>query len=256
MMADLFLAAKTAQVESSVNVMDVSVVVITLILILALFFYIRLIHKNTDSVFMDIKKEIDENKKRLRNLEKRCEELQNKFDSMKSTEKASSDSTIEKVPISNKVAEKYVSKQVVTIVKYGDFYMEDNVPVVENRDLSDDKQAGYFMITIQENASTATYTLNKEKLNFNERIMMTKNAATRYNVYSILMLAYKSFGFIDENTFNELNNYFDFDYKTFLSDYLRVVNISADKKVKIIEQFLENKNLEFENLMKEIEKNT
>ena len=55
---------------------------------------------------------------------------------------------------------------------------------------------------------------------------------------------------------NELNNYFDFDYKTFLSDYLRVVNISADKKVKIIEQFLENKNLEFENLMKEIEKNT
>ena len=165
MMADLFLAAKTAQVESSVNVMDVSVVVITLILILALFFYIRLIHKNTDSVFMDIKKEIDENKKRLRNLEKRCEELQNKFDSMKSTEKASSDSTIEKVPISNKVAEKYVSKQVVTIVKYGDFYMEDNVPVVENRDLSDDNQAGFFMITIQENASTATYTLNKEKLN-------------------------------------------------------------------------------------------
>lgn len=81
MMADLFLAAKTAQVESSVNVMDVSVVVITLILILALFFYIRLIHKNTESVFMDIKKEIDENKKRLRNLEKRCEELQNKFDS-------------------------------------------------------------------------------------------------------------------------------------------------------------------------------
>ena len=116
-------------------------------------------------VFMDIKKEIDENKKRLRNLEKRCEELQNKFDSMTSTENASSDSTIEKVPISNKVAEKYVSKQVVTIVKYGDFYMEDNVPVVENRDLSDDKQAGYFMITIQENASTATYTLNKEKLN-------------------------------------------------------------------------------------------
>ena len=58
MMADLFLAAKTAQVESSVNVMDVSVVVITLILILALFFYIRLIHKNTDSVFMDIKKDI------------------------------------------------------------------------------------------------------------------------------------------------------------------------------------------------------
>lgn len=55
---------------------------------------------------------------------------------------------------------------------------------------------------------------------------------------------------------NELNNYFDFDYKTFLSDYLRVVNISADKKVKIIEQFLENINLEFENLMKEIEKNT
>ena len=50
--------------------------------------------------------------------------------------------------------------------------------------------------------------INKEKLNFNERIMMTKNAATRYNVYSILMLAYKSFGFIDENTFNELNNYF------------------------------------------------
>lgn len=165
MMADLFLAAKTAQVESSVNVMDVSVVVITLILILALFFYIRLIHKNTDSVFMDIKKEIDENKKRLRNLEKRCEELQNKFDSMNSTEKASSDSTTEKMSRPNNVVEKSVSKQVVNNVKYADFYMENNVPVVENRDLSDDNQAGYFMITIQENASTATYTLNKEKLN-------------------------------------------------------------------------------------------
>ena len=55
MMADLFLAAQTAQVESSVNVMEVSVMVITLALILALFFYIRLIHKNTDSDFMNIK---------------------------------------------------------------------------------------------------------------------------------------------------------------------------------------------------------
>ena len=164
-MANLFLSSQTTQVESSMNVTDVIIVVIALILILALFFYIRLISKNYESEIFDMKKGQDENKKRLRNLEKRCEELQNKFDSMKSTEKASSDSTIEKVPISNKVAEKYVSKQVVTIVKYGDFYMEDNVPVVENRDLSDDKQAGYFMITIQENASTATYTLNKEKLN-------------------------------------------------------------------------------------------
>ena len=156
MMADLFLAAQTAQVESSVNVMEVSVMVITLALILALFFYIRLIHKNTDSDFMNIKKELDENK---------IDELHNKFDSMNRSENASSGSTTEKITIPNKVVNKNVSTQVVTIVKYGDFYMEDNVPVVENRDLSDDNQAGCFMITMHENASTATYTLNKEKIN-------------------------------------------------------------------------------------------
>lgn len=54
----------------------------------------------------------------------------------------------------------------------------------------------------------------------------------------------------------ELNNYFDYDYKNFLSDFLRVINISADKKIELIEQFLENKNLEFEKIMKELEKNT
>ena len=165
MMADLFLAAQTAQVESSVNVMEVSVVVITLALILALFFYIRLIHKNSDSDFMNIKKDIDENKKQLLNIEKKIDELHNKFDSMNRSEKASSGSTTEKITIPNKVVNKNVSTQVVTIVKYGDFYMEDNVPVVENRDLSDDNQAGCFMITMHENASTATYTLNKEKIN-------------------------------------------------------------------------------------------
>lgn len=163
MMADLFLAVQTAQVESSVNVMEVSVMVITLALILAIFFYIRLIHKNTD--FMNIKKELDENKKQLLNIENKIDELHNKFDSMNRSEKASSGSTTEKITIPNKVVNKNVSTQVVTIVKYGDFYMEDNVPVVENRDLSDDNQAGYFMITIHENASTATYTLNKEKIN-------------------------------------------------------------------------------------------
>lgn len=165
MMADLFLAAQTAQVESSVNVMEVSVMVITLALILAFFFYIRLIHKNTDSDFMNIKKDLDENKKQLLNIENKIDELHNKFDSINRGEKASSDSTTEKRPIPNKVVKKNISKQVVTIVKYGDFYMEDNVPVVENRDLSDDNRAGYFMITMHENASTATYTLNQEKIN-------------------------------------------------------------------------------------------
>ena len=165
MMADLFLAAQTAQVESSVNVMEVSVMVITLALILAFFFYIRLIHKNTDSDFMNIKKDLDENKKQLLNIENKIDELHNKFDSINRGEKASSDSTTEKMPIPNKVVKKNISKQVVTIVKYGDFYMEDNVPVVENRDLSDDNRAGYFMITMHENASIATYTLNKEKIN-------------------------------------------------------------------------------------------
>lgn len=164
-MANLFLAAQTTQVESSVNVMDVSVDVITLVLILALFFYIRLIHKNTESDFMNIKKDLDENKKQLLNIEKKYEELQNKFDSMNSTEKASSDSTTEKMSRPNNVVEKSVSKQVVNNVKYADFYMENNVPVVENRDLSDDNQAGSFMITMNENASTATYTLNVEKIN-------------------------------------------------------------------------------------------
>ena len=114
---------------------------------------------------MNIKKDLDENKKQLLNIEKKYEELQNKFDSMNSTEQASSASTTEKMPKPNKVVGKNVLKQVVTIVKYGDFYMEDNVPVVENRDLSDDNLAGYFMITMHENASTATYTLNKEKVN-------------------------------------------------------------------------------------------
>lgn len=164
-MANLFLAAQTTQVESSVNVMDVSVDVITLVLILALFFYIRLIHKNTESDFMNIKKDLDKNKKQLLNIEKKYEELQNKFDSMNSTEKASSDSTTEKMSRPNNVVEKSVSKQVVNNVKYADFYMENNVPVVENRDLSDDNQAGSFMITMNENASTATYTLNVEKIN-------------------------------------------------------------------------------------------
>lgn len=165
MMADLFLAAQTAQVESSVNVMEVSVMVITLALFLAFFFYIRLVHKNTDSDFMNIKKDLDENKKQLLNIENKIDELHNKFDSINRGEKASSDSTTEKMPIPNKVVKKNISKQVVTIVKYGDFYMEDNVPVVENRDLSDDNRAGYFMITMHENASIATYTLNKEKIN-------------------------------------------------------------------------------------------
>lgn len=114
---------------------------------------------------MNIKKELDENKKQLLNIENKIDELHSKFDSMNRSEKASSGSTTEKITIPNKVVNKNVSTQVVTIVKYGDFYMEDNVPVVENRDLSDDNQAGYFMITIHENASTATYTLNKKKIN-------------------------------------------------------------------------------------------
>lgn len=114
---------------------------------------------------MNIKKDLDENKKQLLNIEKKYEELQNKFDSMNSTEKASSDSTTEKMSRPNNVVEKSVSKQVVNNVKYADFYMENNVPVVENRDLSDDNQAGSFMITINDNASTATYTLNVEKIN-------------------------------------------------------------------------------------------
>ena len=114
---------------------------------------------------MNIKKELDENKKQLLNIENKIDELHNKFDSMNRSENASSGSTTEKITIPNKVVKKNVSTQVVTIVKYGDFYMEDNVPVVENRDLSDDNQAGCFMITMHENASTATYTLNKEKIN-------------------------------------------------------------------------------------------
>lgn len=164
-MANLFLSGQTTQVESSMNVTDVIIVVIALILILALFFYIRLISKNYESEIFDMKKGQDENKKRLLDIEGKYNEIQKKLDSMKSFEKASSDSTTVKTPIPNKVVEKIVSEQVVSNVKYADFYMENNVPVVENRDLSDDNQTGSFMITMNENASTATYTLNKEKIN-------------------------------------------------------------------------------------------
>lgn len=164
-MKNLFLAALTTQVESSMNVTNVMIVVIALILILALFFYIRYISKNYESVFFNMKKEQDENKKRLLDIEEKCEKIQKKLDSMKSFEKASSDSTTAKTSRPNNVVEKSASKQVVNNVKYADFYMENNVPVVENRDLSDDNQAGSFMITMNENASTATYTLNVEKIN-------------------------------------------------------------------------------------------
>ena len=57
-----------------------------------------------------------------------------------------------------------ISKQVVTIVKYADFYKEGDVPTIENRDLSDDNLAGMFMITMKEGASNATYTLNRAKM--------------------------------------------------------------------------------------------
>lgn len=164
-MANLFLAALTTQVESSMNITNVMIIVIALILILVLFFYIRLISKNYESEIFDMKKEQDENKKRLLYIEGKYEEIQKKLDSMKSFEKASLDSTTVKTSRPNNVVEKSVSKQVVNNVKYADFYMENNVPVVENRDLSDDNQAGSFMITMNENASTATYTLNMEKIN-------------------------------------------------------------------------------------------
>lgn len=164
-MANLFLAALTTQVESSMNVTNVMIVVIALILILALFFYIKLISKNYESEIFDMKKEQGENKKRLLDIEGKYEEIQKKLDSMKSCEKVSSDSTTVKTSRPNNVVEKSASKQVVNNVKYADFYMENNVPVVENRDLSDDNQAGSFMITMNENASTATYTLNVEKIN-------------------------------------------------------------------------------------------
>ena len=164
-MKNLFLAALTTQGESSMNVTNLMIVVIALILILALFFYIRYISKNYESEFFDMKKEQDENKKRLLDIEGKCEEIQKKLDSMKSFEKASSDSTTVKTSRPNNVVEKSASKQVVNNVKYADFYMDNNVPVVENRDLSDDNQAGSFMITMNENASTATYTLNVEKIN-------------------------------------------------------------------------------------------
>lgn len=164
-MANLFLAALTTQVESSMNVTNVMIVVIALILILALFFYIRLIFKNYESEIIDMKKEQGENKKRLLDIEGKYKEIQKKLDSMKSFEKVSSDSTTVKTSRPNNVVEKSASKQVVNNVKYADFYMENNVPVVENRDLSDDNQAGSFMITMNENASTATYTLNVEKIN-------------------------------------------------------------------------------------------
>lgn len=114
---------------------------------------------------MNIKKDLYENKIQLLNIEKKIEELHSKFDSINRGEKASSDSTTAKTSRSNNVVEKSASKQVVNNVKYADFYMENNVPVVENRDLSDDNQAGSFMITMNENASTATYTLNVEKIN-------------------------------------------------------------------------------------------
>lgn len=164
-MANLFLAALTTQVESSMNITNVMIIVIALILILVLFFYISLISKNYESEIFDMKKEQDENKKRLLYIEGKYEEIQKKLDSMKSFEKASLDSTTVKTSRPNNVVEKSVSKQVVNNVKYADFYMENNVPVVENRDLSDDNQAGSFMITMNENASTATYTLNMEKIN-------------------------------------------------------------------------------------------
>lgn len=54
----------------------------------------------------------------------------------------------------------------------------------------------------------------------------------------------------------ELNNYFDFDYKNYLSDLFRVVNILKDKKQEFVEQVLENNNLKFDKIMKSVEKNT
>lgn len=80
-MANLFLAALTTQVESSMNITNVMIIVIALILILVLFFYIRLISKNYESEIFDMKKEQDENKKRLLYIEGKYEEIQKKLDS-------------------------------------------------------------------------------------------------------------------------------------------------------------------------------
>jgi len=49
--------------------------------------------------------------------------------------------------------------------------------------------------------------ISKEELFLNERIICTKKAASNFNWYSLILLAYEKYGNIDENTYQLLNKY-------------------------------------------------
>lgn len=57
-------------------------------------------------------------------------------------------------------AEKPVNR---TISMYGDFYLDGDVPMVDNRDLSNNQADGMFVIMLQESATRARYTVNMAK---------------------------------------------------------------------------------------------
>ena len=63
------------------------------------------------------------------------------------------------------------------VVKYADFYLDNGVPTVENRDLGTDPEDGEYKISIQSDEVSATYTINSLK---QATIMQDLLALSRY----------------------------------------------------------------------------
>lgn len=138
---------------------------LVVLLFLIFFFYVKKIADNLNCKLKKVKKELEDYNEQLQNVRYKCENILQKIESLNATEKkgAHINPAEDKKEISE-VDHIGVSKQVVTIVKYADFYKEDDVPTIENRDLSDDNLSGMFMITMKEGASNATYTINRARM--------------------------------------------------------------------------------------------
>lgn len=95
---------------------------------------------------------------------------------------------------------------VTTLIHEFIHYMNTiDMPLSKNRYLLSEAISIYF----EEYAKL--YLLNKgvskEELFFNKRIIYTKKAASNFNWYSLIFLAYEKYGNIDENTYQLLNKY-------------------------------------------------
>ena len=138
---------------------------IVLLPLILFFFYVKRIADKLNCELKKVKNELEDYKVQLQNAREESENILQKVELLRVTEKKETRTNpAENERDISEVDNRDISKQVVTIVKYADFYKEGDVPTIENRDLSDDNLAGMFMITMKEGASNATYTLNRAKM--------------------------------------------------------------------------------------------